>query len=63
MNKLGGAKQMKGCHPMGADGQKDYPDHAGGHMSQMSCRSVPVAAGGSAKASMIDGPFGGKVKA
>ncbi len=63
MNKLGSAKKHSGINPMGSNGQRDMPDHAGGHMFEMSCKSCSVPSAGNVKAAQIDGPFGGKVKA
>lgn len=62
MNKLGGLKSHGGIDPMGGV-LRDKPDHSAGvaDMGPMG-RSVPVAKCGH-KGSMIDGPYGGKVKA
>lgn len=51
-------KQLKPCDPMAYD---DHPDHAGGYMDNgPTGRSVPKPGPGNHKASMIDGPYGGK---
>jgi hypothetical protein len=48
-----GVNPMGSAHPVaGATVGSDVGTHQG--------RSVPMPAGGSAKAAMIDGPFGGK---
>lgn len=55
-------KQSK--HPLMTE-LKDSVDHGGGIMYQGSegGPTVKPTAGGSAKGMMVDGPFGGKVKA
>lgn len=64
MNKLGGLKQHGAFNPMGANGQKTPVDSAGGLMDAgPSGKSVPLAKSTDAKSAMIDGPYGGKVKA
>lgn len=63
VNKLSSVRQLTPINPMGKGTLQDHPDHGGGYMDSMTCQKVSVPAGGSAKASMIDGPYGGKVKA
>lgn len=49
-----------GKHPMSTP-LMDHPDHAGGTMvSGVTGRTATPSKGGDAKASMIDGPYGGK---
>jgi len=63
MNNIGGLKKMGAIDPKGGV-IKDSPDHAGGYVeSGPTGKSVPLAKGGNAKSAMIDGPYGGKVKA
>lgn len=61
-NQLASAKQMK---PVDIKALDDTPDHGGGIMYQGSegGSSNGSKAPGNAKASQIDGPYGGKVKA
>lgn len=63
MNKLGQLKQHGAISPMGGV-IKDKVDTAGGYAETgPSGKSVPCAKGGDGKGAMIEGPFGGKVKA
>ena len=63
MNKLGELKQHGGVNPMGGV-IKTPTDSAGGYAETgPSGKSVPCAKGADGKGSMIEGPFGGKVKA
>ena len=63
MNKLGGLKQHGAIDPMGGV-LRDKPDHAAGYMETGPVgKRVPLAKGADSKSAMIDGPYGGKVKA
>lgn len=61
-NMIGSARQLTPVKLMGGPLQ-DSPDCAGGYADNMSAPKVNVPTGGSAKSMMLDGPFGGKVKA
>lgn len=64
-NKLASVRQLKPIDPMGKGMLLGSPDNAGGYMYQGSegGSSNGSKSAGAAKASMIDGPYGGKVKA
>lgn len=59
MKMRGQARQHGAINPKGANSGPEYRQNS----LNLSGKSVPVPAGGSAKASMIDGPYGGKRKA
>ncbi len=63
MNKLGGLKSHSAAPAKGGP-LANKPDTSGGYMeSGPTGRSVPCSKGGSVTPAMVDGPFGGKVKA
>jgi len=60
MNKVGGLKQHSPINPMGVS------DKGGEYKAdklEMNCGTVKVPAGENPRSAMVDGPFGGKVKA
>lgn len=65
VNKRSGKQTMKGFDPMGRGLILGPPDNPGGYMYQGNegGSSVKPAAGNNGKGMMMDGPYGGKVKA
>lgn len=59
MKMLGQTRKHAAINPKGSGNGPEYRQNT----LALSAPKVPVPAGGSAKASQIDGPYGGKVKA
>ncbi len=59
MKMIGQTRKHAAINPKGTGTGPEYRQNS----LNLSAPKVPVPAGASAKASMIDGPYGGKVKA